>query len=180
MKIVKWVLIVIGILIAIPLLVALFLPKEYSVSRDVTINKPKELVFAYVKSLKNQNNWATWNQMDPNQKNEYKGEDGTPGFIHAWVGNPENVGTGEQEIIKISEGERIDFELRFTIPWESTASAWITTEGSGDMQTKVTWGMSGKMPYPMNFMQVFMNMEDMIGTQYAKSLVNLKEILEAQ
>jgi uncharacterized membrane protein len=180
MKILKWVLIVIGILIAIPLIVALFLPKDYAVTREVIINKPKDQVFAYVKSLKNQSNWATWNQMDPNQKNEYKGEDGTPGFIHSWVGNPENVGSGEQEIVKISEGERIDFELRFTIPFESQSPAWITTETAGDNQTKVTWGMSGTMPYPMNFMQVFMNMEKMIGTEYEKSLAQLKSILEAQ
>lgn len=180
MKILKWILIVIGILIAIPLLVALFLPKDYSVQREVIINKPKDLVFAYAKSLKNQNNWATWNQMDPNQKNEYKGEDGTVGFIHSWVGNPDNVGSGEQEITKITEGERIDFELRFTIPFESTSPAWITTETSGENQTKLTWGMSGTMPYPMNFMQVFMSMEDMIGTEYEKSLAKLKEILEAQ
>jgi Polyketide cyclase / dehydrase and lipid transport len=180
MKILKWVLIVIGILIAIPLLIALFLPKDYSVSREVIINKPKDQVFAYVKSLKNQNNWATWNQMDPNQKNEYRGEDGTPGFVHRWEGNPDNVGTGEQEIVKVTEGERVDFELRFEVPFESKSPAWITAEAASDNQTKVTWGMSGTMPYPMNFMQVFMNMEDMIGTEYEKSLANLKGIIEAQ
>jgi len=180
MKILKWILVVLGVLIAIPLIVALFIPKEYAVSREITIDLPKAETFAYVKSLKNQSNWATWNQMDPNQKNEYIGEDGTVGYIHRWEGNPKNVGTGEQEITKIEDGERIDFELRFTIPFESKSPAWITTESIGENQTKVIWGMSGKMPYPMNFMQVFKSMDEMIGEEYEKSLANLKGILENQ
>ncbi len=180
MKILKWILITIGILIAIPLIVALFMPKDYSVTREINIQRPKAETFAYVKSLKNQNNWATWNQMDPNQKNEYSGEDGTPGFIHSWVGNPDNVGTGEQEILKVTEGERIDFELRFTVPFESKSPAWIITESVNENETKVIWGMSGHMGYPMNFMQVFMSMDKMIGDEYEKSLSNLKGVLESQ
>lgn len=180
MKIVKWILITLVVLVAIPLISALFMNKDYSVEREITVNRTKDQVFAYVKSLKNQNDWATWNQMDPNQKNEYRGEDGQVGFVHRWVGNPDNVGTGEQEIVKITEGERIDFELRFEVPFESQSPAWITTQAVGPDQTKITWGMSGTMPYPMNFMQVFTSMDDMIGTEYEKSLVNLKKILEGQ
>jgi hypothetical protein len=47
-----------------------------------------------------------------------------------------------------------------------------------DSTTQVKWGMSGKMTYPMNFMQVFMSMDDVIGKEYQKSLIQLKEVLE--
>lgn len=40
--------------------------------------------------------------------------------------------------------------------------------------------MSGHMHYPMNFMQVFMSMDEMIGTEYQKSLITLKGILESK
>jgi hypothetical protein len=38
--------------------------------------------------------------------------------------------------------------------------------------------MSGHMDYPMNIMQLFMDMEEMIGVEYQKSLDNLKVILD--
>lgn len=44
--------IVILVLIAIPLVVALFLKKEYAVQREIEINKPRNEVFEYVKYFK--------------------------------------------------------------------------------------------------------------------------------
>ena len=52
MKIVKKILIAIAILIAIPFVVALFVKSEYAVEREITINKPKQQVFDYIKLLK--------------------------------------------------------------------------------------------------------------------------------
>lgn len=178
MKILKKVLIALGILIAIPLLVALFMSKDYALEREVTINKPKQVVFDYVKYLKNQNNYSTWNRMDPDMKQSYRGTDGAPGFVSAW--ESKMVGDGEQEIKKITEGERVDTELRFKGMFAAISPAYMTTEAVSDSVTKVKWGMEGHMAYPMNFMQVFMSMEDMIGTEYEKSLLTLKGILEKQ
>lgn len=178
MKILKTVLIVLAILIAIPLVIALFVKKDYALEREITINKPKQEVFDYVKYLKNQNNYSTWNMMDPNMTHAYQGNDGTVGFISAW--ESKDMGNGEQEIKTITEGERIDTELRFKGAFASTSPVYMTTEAVSDTQTKVKWGMNGHMAYPMNFMQVFMSMDKMIGDEYAKSLANLKGILEKQ
>ena len=178
MKLLKKILIVLGIIIAIPLLVALFMSKDYSVEREITINKPKQEVFDYVKYQKNHNAYSTWDMMDPNMKHTYTGTDGTPGFVTAW--ESDMMGDGEQEIKKITEGERIDAELRFKGLFGSVAPAFMTTESVNDSVTKVKMAMSGHMVYPMNFMQVFMSMEEMIGTEYEKSLKNLKGILEKQ
>ena len=64
----------------------------------MVINKTKSEVFAYIK---NQNNYSVWNKKDPNSKIEYKGEDGTDGFVASWDSNMKDVGKGEQEIKKI-------------------------------------------------------------------------------
>jgi hypothetical protein len=178
MKVLKKILLGLGILLAIPLIVALFMKKDYAIEREITINKSKQEVFDYIKLLKNQNNYSTWNTMDPAMKQTYTGTDGTVGFISAW--ESEMMGNGEQEIKKIVEGDRVDTELRFKGMMGSTAPAYMTTEAVSDSVTKVTWAMSGKMHYPMNFMQVFMSMEDMIGTEYQKSLETLKSVLEQQ
>ena len=178
MKVLKKILIVLVILIALPLIIALFVNGEYAVVRDVTINKPKPEVFDYIKYLRNQDNFSVWNQMDPNMKKGLTGTDGEVGAVASWESDVDSVGKGEQEIIKIADGERIDFELRFKEPFESTDYAYFTTEAVGDNQTRVQWGFNGKMPYPMNLMMLFMNMEEMLAPDLERGLANLKVVME--
>lgn len=178
MRILKKILVALAILIAIPLIVALFVKKEYTVEREITINKPKSEVFDYVKYLKNQDNFSKWATMDLKIKKTYRGTDGTVGFVSAWESDNEDVGVGEQEIIKITEGEKVDFELRFFMPFEATASAYLATETADENQTKVKWGFIGHMNYPMNIMMLFMDFEKMIGDDLQIGLNNLKNVLE--
>lgn len=178
MKIVKKILIALVIIIAIPLIIALFTNKDYAVEKEVVINKPKQEVFNYIKLLKNQDNYSVWATMDPNMEKSYKGIDGTIGFISAWDSKNNEVGKGEQEIMKITDGERVDFQLRFEIPFEATDNAYMTTDSISENQTKVKWGFTGKMDYPMNFMLLFMDMEDMIGKDLENGLSNLKKVFE--
>lgn len=168
---------IIGIVVLF-LIIGFFTKKDYSVGREIIINKPKAIVFAYLKLLKNQNKFSVWGSMDQNMKTVYTGSDGTEGFISAWESDNKNVGKGEQEIQKIVEGERLDYEIRFIRPFKSTNWAFITTTRINDNQTLVHWEFSAKMKYPMNLMLVFMNMEKMIGNDLQKGLQNLKAILE--
>ena len=178
MKLLKKFFIVIIVIIALILVFALFVKKEYSVERNITINKTKSEVFEYLKYLRNQDDFSVWANIDPGMKKEYSGIDGTVGFVSAWDSENKNVGRGEQEIKNIVEGKRIDYELRFYEPFESTESAYITTENYKDSLTLVTWGFHGKMNYPANLMLIFYDMEKMIGKDMETGLSNLKEILE--
>jgi uncharacterized membrane protein len=174
MKLLKKILIGLVALIGIALIVAFFVKKEYSVVREIIINKPKQAVFDYLKPLKNQNNWTTWTSMDPAMKQEFSGTDGEIGAVSKWMSKV--VGNGEQEIRKITNGERIDNELRFE--GGPPSPAYFITESISENQTKVKWGMSGAFNYPMNLMLLFMDMEKMIGVEYEKSLQNLKSVME--
>jgi hypothetical protein len=178
MKILKKVFLVLLSIIVLLLIVAIFMPKDYSVEREVTINKPKDVVFNYVKLLRNQKSFSTWENMDPNMKNEFRGIDGTVGSFHSWDGNPDNVGVGSQEIKGIIEGERVDIELKFIKPFESTSPVYFITENNGENATKLKWGMKGNMEYPMNILIPILKFEEFIGNEYGKSLQNLKVLLE--
>jgi len=175
MNILIKILIVIGALVALLLIAALFIKKEYNIVREITINKPKTEVFSYVKHLKNQDNYSKWVRMDPNMKKDFRGTDGTVGFIYAWDGN-KKAGKGEQEIKKIAEGEGVDVEVRFEKPFEGIATSPIVTEAVSADQTKVKWAMNGKSKYPLNFMNLFM--DNMLGKDLETSLTTLKSILE--
>lgn len=177
MRLLKRIFFVILGIIALGLIMALFVSKEMKASREIVINKPKSEVFDYIKMLKNQNNYSKWSKLDPNMKNEYRGTDGTVGFVSAWAGNSD-VGKGEQEITKIVEGERLETELRFIEPFESKANAVMTTTAIDSTHTKVTWSFDSKMIYPMNIMKLFMDMDKAIGDDFSTGLTNLKAVLE--
>lgn len=150
---------------------------EFATERSVVIDKPKAAVFEYVRYLENQYEYSVWGSIDPNLRKEFRGTDGTVGFVSAWEGN-EEAGSGEQEIIAISEGERIDYELRFFEPFESTALSYMETEEVDENRTRVTWGMSGSFSRPMNVILLFMDLDSAIGDDYERGLNNLKELLE--
>jgi len=177
MKIVKRILIILAIIIAVPLIVALFVKKEYTIVREITINKPKQAVFDYIKLLKNQDNYSKWMKMDPNAKKTYTGTDGTVGFVSAWESTNKDVGAGSQTIASIKEGDRIDIDLHFLKPFEGKAKAYMSTEDAAG-QTKVKWGFDGAMPYPMNIMLLSDKMCNMIGDDLQTGLNNLKALLE--
>jgi hypothetical protein len=164
--------------VALILVVAAVVKKEYKVERQATLNKPKQVVFDYVRYLKNQNQYSVWAKIDPGMKTEYRGTDGTVGFVSAWDSQVREAGKGEQEITGIDDGRRIDYELRFYEPMKSTDNAYMSFESVNDSVTNVKWGFSGKVKYPMNLSLLFMNMDAMLGKDLEGGLNNLKTILE--
>jgi uncharacterized protein YndB with AHSA1/START domain len=173
--------IVIYIIVAIIIIVfllALLVKKEYEVIRSININRPVNEVFSYIKFLKNQDNFSKWATMDPDMKKEYKGTDGTVGFVSAWESDNKKVGHGEQSIKKIEDDRLIEFDLHFIKPFDAWANAWMKTSPVNPGETKVEWGMNSAMKYPMNLMLLVMNMDKMIGDDFEVGLQRLKEIVE--
>jgi len=164
--------------IALLLVVAVFVKKEYSVTRTVGIKKPVHLVFDYLKHLNNQKQYSIWTMRDPDAKNETKGVDGSIGFIASWDSKNSQVGKGEQEIIGLDENKKIDLRLHFYKPFNCAASANFVTTNLGDNNTAVAWTFNGSMPYPFNIMRVFTSIDKMIGKDLQDGLNNLKSILE--
>ncbi len=162
-------------LVALVLLLALFVRKQYTLEREITINRPKAEVFSYLKHLKNQDQFNKWVMADPNMQKSYRGTDGAVGFVYGWNGNSQ-AGEGEQEIINIEEGKKIDLEIRFKRPFAGIAYTPFTTETVAENQTKVKWGMTGGNPYPLNLMHLFM--DNLLGKDLEISLANLKTQLE--
>ncbi|MEO6305303.1 MAG: SRPBCC family protein [Bacteroidia bacterium] len=163
-------------LIVLLLIIALFIKKETVIEREVIINKSKPEVFEYIKHIKNQDKYSKWNMTDPNMKKEYKGTDGAVGFVYSWDSENKNVGKGEQEIKNISEGEKIEMELRFVKPFVGVSDTSMATQSISEKQTKVKWGFKSKSKYPMNLMSAMM--EGMLSKDLEIGLNNLKNNLE--
>lgn len=167
-------------IIALILLVAALAKKDYSIERQIIISQPKKKVFDYIKMLKNQDSFSKWANIDPAMKKEYRGIDGTVGFVSAWESKDKSVGKGEQTIKAIIDGEKIDFDLHFIEPFDARANASMCVEKVSDNQTKVYWNFNSKMKFPTNLMLLFTSMEKTLGDDLATGLWNLKTDLERQ
>ena len=176
MNIVVTILLVIAGIIALLLIIGLFMKKEHYVKRDVIINAPLQKVFDFLKLLKNQDQFNKWATADnANRKEEFKGTDGTVGFIYSWSGN-KSAGQGEKEIKSIVEGKRIETEIRFIKPMRVSSAAIFETEPMADNQTKVTLINTGKLNYPLNLMIPMA--ERRFPKDMDESLAALKNLLE--
>ena len=179
MKAIKKFLFLVTALAALVLITALFVKKEFKVTRTVTINENTEKVFDYIQYLEHQNEYAIWLEKDPAIIMDSKGEDGEVGYISKWDSELEDLGFGEQEITAIEDNERIDFELRFESPQKMSAQAFMTTEKTASNNTEVSWTFLASSPYPFNVMLLFFDPEKTIGSDLEQGLKNLKQILES-
>lgn len=168
-------------LIAVLLIVALFIPEQILVKREIAINRNQIEVFDYVKHLKNQEKYGVWWKADPKMKITTSGIDGTVGYIHAWKSTDDNVGEGQQIIMSLHEDStscKMEIELKFIKPFKSNNPSYMSTESISKNTTNVTWAITNNMPYPMNLLGAVMNMEKMLGDDLELGLKNLKVILE--
>lgn len=172
MKTLKKILIAVLIIIAIPLIAALFVSKDFKGASEITINKPKQEVFDYVKYVENQRHFGVWFQMDKDITTTSTGTDGTEGYKMEWKSKV--VGDGSQTITKVFENDSVLSSLYFGYG-EPAKGSFKLKELSAN-ETSVTWSVSGKSPYPFNLMNLFMDMNE----SFEEGLENLKKVVEAQ
>ena len=168
------------LLVVAVLTLAVFVPKDCEVQRQITINRPASEVFEYVKYLKNQDKFSAWSNLDPVMKRAYYGQDGEIGFVSTCKSRRPELGKREHKIIAIEDGKRIDYEWNLTKPFKSTYRAYLITESVGPSETKVTWGFSGDMGYPGNLRLLALDVEEAVGGDFESSLGKLKRIMESR
>jgi len=166
---------VIAGIIALVFVIALLMKKDHYVKREIIIDAPRQKVFDYVKLLKNQDEFNNNAMKAPDRKKEFKGTDGTVGYIYAWSGN-KDAGEGEKEILNIIDGKRIEMEIRFVKPMVTSARITMDTESLPDDQTKVSWSNAGTLNYPINILIPMMTKH--VVKDMDTSLSTLKNILE--
>lgn len=159
--------------------VAMFTKKNYTLSREIIINKPTDVVFDFVRFNKNQQLYSVWLSLDSGTNIELSGaEDGTSGALLSFASKSHKTGTGTWEIKKIEAGKRVDFQLRFLAPFKFVADGYFATEPVTPGKTRLSWVYNSGMNWPMNFMLLFMDMDKIVGNDIETSLTNIKTILE--
>lgn len=166
-------------LIVLVLVLNALAPKTFEMERSIVIDAPRETVFPYVQYLEQQSRWSPWSRLDPNMKTTLTGIDGTVGAASAWEGN-KDVGKGSQTISLVQPYERVETQMQFIEPFESTAEAWLQLKDADNKATEVTWGFRSPMPFPFNIFGMIMGMEKEMDAQYTQGLADLKALVEKE
>ena len=168
--------VILAIAIAAVLILAATKPTTLRVQRSVSINAPPERIFSLISDFHQWVTWSPYEQKDPAMKRTYSGAERGRGAVYAWDGN-KNVGSGRMEILDVSAPSKIVIKLDFFKPFEGHNTAEFTMLPQGD-GTHVTWLMHGPANFMSRLIQVFINLDHMIGRDFEAGLANLKTITE--
>lgn len=172
----KTIALVVVVIIAGILIFAATKPDTFRVERSAAIKAPPEKVFALINDFKRWEAWSPWEKKDPAMKRTYGATTGGKGAHYAWEGNSD-VGQGSMDIAESVPPSKIALKLDFIKPFEGHNTVIFTLAPKGDM-TDVTWSMSGPAPFMAKVMQVFINMDTMVGKDFESGLANLKAAAE--
>ncbi len=169
--------VVLAVAIAIVLVLAATKPDRLRVQRATTVKAPPEKIFPLINDFHQWGTWSPYETKDPAMKRSYGGAASGKGAIYGWEGN-NNVGCGRMEIIDAAAPSKIVIKLDFLKPFEGHNTAEFTMLPQGDA-TYLTWAMHGPSPFMSKLIQVFINLDNMIGKDFETGLANLKRLTEA-
>ena len=167
---------VLAVIVAGILIYATTRPDSFTVKRTASIKAPADRIFALINDLHGWDAWSPYEKKDPDMKRTFGGAALGKGAIYQWDGN-KNVGSGSMEIIEATSPSKIVIKLDFLKPFEGHNTAEFTMNPQGD-GTTVTWAMYGPSSFIFKVMGMFMNMDKMIGDDFAVGLANLKALAE--
>jgi uncharacterized protein YndB with AHSA1/START domain len=170
------VVIILAVAIAAVLVLAMAKSSTLRVQRSISIQAPPERIFPLISDFHQWLHWSPYERKDPAMKRTYEGATNGKGAVYAWNGD-KNVGSGRMEILEASAPQKIVIKLDFFTPFEGHNTAEFTMLPQGD-GTHVTWLMHGPARFMTRLIQVFMNLDNMIGKDFEAGLANLKTITE--
>jgi uncharacterized protein YndB with AHSA1/START domain len=151
-------------------------PDTFRIERTLRIDAPASQIFPLVNDLHRHAEWSPWEKKDPSMQRTHSGEPLGRGAVYEWNGNSD-IGSGRMEIVDSKEPERVVLKLDFLVPFEAHNTAEFVLVPDGDA-TNVTWAMYGPQLFLGKVIGVFMDMDAMVGGEFAIGLANLKAATE--
>jgi hypothetical protein len=172
---IKLILVVIIVLIGGVLAYAAVRPDTLHVQRTTSIKAAPDKIFPQINDFHAWGAWSPYEKKDPAMQRTYSGAQKGNGAVYEWNGN-RNIGQGRMEITSASPS-KVTIKLDFLKPFEGHNVAEFTLEPKGDV-TDVTWSMDGTSAYAAKVVGIFINMDNMIGSDFEAGLASLKAIAE--
>ena len=170
------ILIIVVLVIAAILIYAATKPATFRVQRSLTVAAPAEKIFPHLNDFQSWPSWSPYEQKDPAMKRAFSGPPTGPGATYEWDGD-KNVGKGRIVVTDVAPNQRLAFNLEMLKPFEAHNKGEFTLAPQSN-GTVVTWAMHGPAPYFTKLMQVFCNMDRMVGGDFEQGLAKLKALAE--
>jgi effector-binding domain-containing protein len=106
----------------------------------------------------------------------YSSTDGQPGSSYHWLGDEKKTGEGTMTTSAIN-GTEIDIDVDIQKPWNKQAKSRLSAKDTAGM-TLATWSFAIHTAYPFNAMNMFVDMDKIMGSDFENGLKNMKEYLE--
>lgn len=169
--------IVLVILVLAIIGLAMTKPNEFKISRSITIHAPVDIVYTQINNFHKWQAWSPWAKLDPQAKTTFEGPDDGVGATMAWDGN-NSVGAGKMTITESNPHSVIKMLAAFERPMKTTNEVEFAFQHQND-ETTVAWTMTGQANFTSKLMQVFMDMDKLVGRDFEKGLQDIKAISEA-
>jgi uncharacterized protein YndB with AHSA1/START domain len=153
-------------------------PDEFKVERRLMMAAPPETVFAQINDLVLWQDWSPWAKKDPNAKAHFGAVTAGEGANFGWDGNNQ-VGKGQMTITQSVPAEKVVLRLEFEKPFKATNTAQFSLLPAAG-GTEVVWSMHGPANLMSKVMDLVMNMDRMVGSDFEKGLASLKAICEGK
>ncbi|NJM43094.1 MAG: SRPBCC family protein, partial [Brachymonas sp.] len=151
-------------------------PDSTTVTRSQLINASAHQLHAIINTPREFEKWSPYSPRDPQMKNTYSGPASGVGARNDFVGNNQ-VGQGSVEIIRSTAPVEVAMRLIMVKPFAADNEVVYSLQPQG-AATQVTWTMTAKNPYFAKVIGVFINMDKMIGGDFAVGLQKLKALTE--
>jgi hypothetical protein len=167
--------ILIGVAVVLVVLVIVIAtrPSKLHVERSITIAAPAETIFSQVNDFRAWGAWSPYEKKDPQMKRTFGGPPAGEGSTYAWAGD-KNIGEGRMTIERSVEPAQIQIKLEFFKPFAATNTAKFDFTPAPGGGTKVTWAMDGRQSFMCKAFSLVMDMDKMIGDDFAAGLAALK------
>lgn len=152
-------------------------PAEFHIERSATVAAPAEVVFAQLNDLHQWSRWNPFEREDPGMKIEYSGAPSGVGASYHYVGP--KMGEGRMTLTESTPNERVAVRAEFLKPMSATNLVEFTVKPAPG-GVAVTWAMSGRNPFVWKAISVFLDMDEMVGGEFEKGLVELKRVSEEE
>ncbi|MFY0630704.1 MAG: SRPBCC family protein [Flavobacteriaceae bacterium] len=173
MKILKYFLLLLVVVIAGGLIYTATIPSDYDVSRSKVIKAPIGTAFNTVNDLKTWEEWGPWHDDDPTIAITYGDKTVGVGASSSWTSKD---GPGSLKMVAAVPNKSIQIEMQFG-DYDPTKIEWTFEEV--EEGTKITWSMSStNNPFMFKmFAAMSGGWDGMFGPMEAKGLENLDGVL---
>ncbi len=176
MKILKYLLLLILIVVIGGAIYLATLDGNFDVQRSKVIKAPVEMVYQKVNDYKTWESWSPWLYKDPDTRLTFGDITSGTGASYSWDSENKDVGAGSMETVESIENQSITQKIFFTKPWESESDIYWSFKAAQDGGTEVTWGMKGEMPFMARYMAS--KMDEYVGPDYEKGLAKLDSVIQ--